>query len=201
MVPSGDTCRVQSDEGILRHQGAQKRRHHCPRWGREPHIGKTYIWSGQLNTPSLPRQPHGLLPDSGKPSYPVHLRFLHLKFFLAFFMLFIIRSILALFLCFCMVLWCCKLALTLFKEHVCFVMEYACGGDLMMHIHNDVFTEPRSIFYAACVVLGLQYLHEHMIVYRWAIFTCCDIFTGEICLQVRYVYGWDMLNSTSERCL
>jgi len=51
-------------------------------------------------------------------------------------------------------------------EHVCFVMEYACGGDLMMHIHNDVFTEPRSVFYAACVVLGLQYLHEHKIVYR-----------------------------------
>lgn len=51
-------------------------------------------------------------------------------------------------------------------EHVCFVMEYACGGDLMMHIHNDVFMEPRSIFYAACVVLGLQYLHENKIVYR-----------------------------------
>lgn len=52
------------------------------------------------------------------------------------------------------------------EEHVCFVMEYACGGDLMMHIHNDVFSEPRTVFYAACVVLGLQYLHEHNIVYR-----------------------------------
>jgi protein kinase N len=52
------------------------------------------------------------------------------------------------------------------QDHVCFVMEYACGGDLMMHIHNDVFSEPRSVFYAACVVLGLQYLHEHRIVYR-----------------------------------
>lgn len=51
-------------------------------------------------------------------------------------------------------------------EHVCFVMEYARGGDLMMHIHADVFTEPRSIFYAGCVVLGLQYLHDHSIVYR-----------------------------------
>ena len=46
-------------------------------------------------------------------------------------------------------------------------MEYACGGDLMMHIHNDVFTEPRAVFYSACVVLGLQYLHEHKIVYRY----------------------------------
>uniref|UniRef100_A0A671PE15 protein kinase C n=1 Tax=Sinocyclocheilus anshuiensis TaxID=1608454 RepID=A0A671PE15_9TELE len=35
------------------------------------------------------------------------------------------------------------------KEHVCFVMEYAAGGDLMMHIHADVFSEPRSVFYAA----------------------------------------------------
>ncbi|KAL2086027.1 hypothetical protein ACEWY4_017086 [Coilia grayii] len=51
-------------------------------------------------------------------------------------------------------------------EHVCFVMEYTAGGDLMMHIHTDVFTEPRAMFYAACVVLGLQFLHDHNIVYR-----------------------------------
>ncbi|XP_012946173.1 serine/threonine-protein kinase N2 [Aplysia californica] len=52
------------------------------------------------------------------------------------------------------------------SEHVCFVMEYACGGDLMMHIHSDVFSEPRTVFYAGCVVLGLQYLHQNKIVYR-----------------------------------
>lgn len=51
-------------------------------------------------------------------------------------------------------------------SHVCFVMEYACGGDLMMHIHTDIFPEPRAVFYAACVVLGLQYLHENKIIYR-----------------------------------
>ena len=52
------------------------------------------------------------------------------------------------------------------SEHVCFVMEFACGGDLMMHIHQDIFNEPRATFYAACVVLGLQFLHEKKIVYR-----------------------------------
>ncbi|XP_076649458.1 serine/threonine-protein kinase N isoform X2 [Halictus rubicundus] len=52
------------------------------------------------------------------------------------------------------------------QAHVCFVMEYAAGGDLMMHIHADVFGEPRAVFYSACVVLGLQYLHESRIIYR-----------------------------------
>ncbi|XP_030669428.1 serine/threonine-protein kinase N2-like isoform X2 [Nomascus leucogenys] len=52
------------------------------------------------------------------------------------------------------------------KEHVCFVMEYAAGGDLTMHVCTDVFSQPRAVFYAACVVLGLQYLHEHKIVHR-----------------------------------
>jgi len=52
------------------------------------------------------------------------------------------------------------------ESHVCFVMEYAAGGDLMMHIHADVFDEPRAIFYAACVVLGLQFLHDNKIIYR-----------------------------------
>lgn len=31
-------------------------------------------------------------------------------------------------------------------EHVCFVMEYTAGGDLMMHIHADVFAEPRAVY-------------------------------------------------------
>ncbi|NXQ87829.1 PKN2 kinase, partial [Nyctibius grandis] len=51
-------------------------------------------------------------------------------------------------------------------HHACFVMEYAPGGDLMMRIHEDVFPEHMAQFYAACVVLGLQFLHEKKIIYR-----------------------------------
>uniref|UniRef100_A0A158Q8X1 Protein kinase C n=1 Tax=Elaeophora elaphi TaxID=1147741 RepID=A0A158Q8X1_9BILA len=52
------------------------------------------------------------------------------------------------------------------KEHVFFVMEYSMGGDLMRHIHDDIFTEDRSCFYAACVLLGLEFLHANNIIYR-----------------------------------
>uniref|UniRef100_F7G3N9 Serine/threonine-protein kinase N3 n=1 Tax=Ornithorhynchus anatinus TaxID=9258 RepID=F7G3N9_ORNAN len=50
-------------------------------------------------------------------------------------------------------------------SHACFVTEFAPGGDLMMRIHADVFPEPHARFYSACVVLGLQFLHEKRIVY------------------------------------
>ncbi|KAM4749161.1 serine/threonine-protein kinase N1-like [Rhinophrynus dorsalis] len=52
------------------------------------------------------------------------------------------------------------------SEHVCFVMDYMAGGDLMTHIHSEVFSQPRAMFYAACVLLGLQFLHSKNIVYR-----------------------------------
>ncbi|MEE6514000.1 hypothetical protein FKM82_021914 [Ascaphus truei] len=51
-------------------------------------------------------------------------------------------------------------------DHACFVMEYMPGGDLMMHIHANVFSQPVARFYSACVVLGLQFLHEKKIIYR-----------------------------------
>ncbi len=60
------------------------------------------------------------------------------------------------------------------QEHVFFVMEYAMGGDLMRHIHDDIFTEDRCCFYAACVVLGLEFLHSNKIIYRWLFRNTCD---------------------------
>uniref|UniRef100_A0A8C6YBF6 protein kinase C n=1 Tax=Naja naja TaxID=35670 RepID=A0A8C6YBF6_NAJNA len=52
------------------------------------------------------------------------------------------------------------------SSHVCFLMDYAPGGDLMMHISFNNFSEDTSRFYSACVVLGLQFLHEKTIIYR-----------------------------------
>ncbi len=44
-------------------------------------------------------------------------------------------------------------------EHVCFVMEYTAGGDLMMHIHADVFTEPRAVYVNRFVRFCYTYIH------------------------------------------
>uniref|UniRef100_A0A672J4H1 protein kinase C n=1 Tax=Salarias fasciatus TaxID=181472 RepID=A0A672J4H1_SALFA len=51
-------------------------------------------------------------------------------------------------------------------DHVCFVMAYSPGGDLMTHIHNGIFTDKQTLFYASCVLLGLEFLHQNKIVYR-----------------------------------
>lgn len=51
-------------------------------------------------------------------------------------------------------------------DHVCFIMEYSPGGDLMTHIHHSIFSERQARFYAACVLLGLEFLHQNRIVYR-----------------------------------
>ncbi|XP_062268984.1 serine/threonine-protein kinase N2 isoform X2 [Platichthys flesus] len=52
------------------------------------------------------------------------------------------------------------------EDHVCFVMAYSSGGDLMTHIHTSIFTEKQARFYSSCVLLGLEFLHQKHIVYR-----------------------------------
>ncbi|XP_068190848.1 serine/threonine-protein kinase N2 isoform X2 [Antennarius striatus] len=51
-------------------------------------------------------------------------------------------------------------------DHLCFVMTYSPGGDLMTHIHNSIFSEKQTWFYSSCVLLGLEFLHQNQIVYR-----------------------------------
>ncbi|XP_041825430.1 serine/threonine-protein kinase N2 isoform X2 [Melanotaenia boesemani] len=52
------------------------------------------------------------------------------------------------------------------SDHVCFVMAYSPGGDLMKHIHTSIFSEKQTWFYSSCVLLGLEFLHQNKIVYR-----------------------------------
>ncbi|XP_030579843.1 serine/threonine-protein kinase N2 [Archocentrus centrarchus] len=52
------------------------------------------------------------------------------------------------------------------EDHVCFVMAYSPGGDLMTHIHTSIFSESQARFYSSCVLMGLEFLHQNKIVYR-----------------------------------
>ncbi|ORY97646.1 kinase-like domain-containing protein [Syncephalastrum racemosum] len=52
------------------------------------------------------------------------------------------------------------------EAHVCFVMEYVNGGDLLSHRQRETFSERRTKFYASEVLLALEHLHQMGIVYR-----------------------------------
>ncbi|XP_009468895.1 PREDICTED: rhodopsin kinase, partial [Nipponia nippon] len=57
------------------------------------------------------------------------------------------------------------------KTDLCLVMTIMNGGDLRYHIYNvdednPGFLEPRAVFYTAQILLGLEHLHQHRIVYR-----------------------------------
>ncbi|CAI2354434.1 unnamed protein product [Caenorhabditis sp. 36 PRJEB53466] len=53
------------------------------------------------------------------------------------------------------------------RWHLCFVMEFANGGELFTHLRKcGTFSEGRARFYGAEIVLALGYLHSLSIVYR-----------------------------------
>ncbi|KAI3384073.1 hypothetical protein SNEBB_000285 [Seison nebaliae] len=52
-------------------------------------------------------------------------------------------------------------------DHLCFVMEFATGGELFFHLQRDKrFNEERVCFYTGEITLALGYLHDNDIVYR-----------------------------------
>ncbi|XP_010901292.1 rhodopsin kinase GRK1b [Esox lucius] len=57
------------------------------------------------------------------------------------------------------------------KTNLCLVMTIMNGGDLRFHMYNvdeknPGFNETRACFYIAQIILGLEHLHQHRIVYR-----------------------------------
>ena len=53
------------------------------------------------------------------------------------------------------------------KTKLHFVMDFCAGGELFYHLHNvGRLTEQQAKFYFAEIVLGIEYLHSHEIVYR-----------------------------------
>ncbi|KAH8920753.1 hypothetical protein BT69DRAFT_1308956 [Atractiella rhizophila] len=52
------------------------------------------------------------------------------------------------------------------ETRIYFVMEYVSGGDLMLHIQREQFNTHRAKFYAAEVLLALEYFHKNGIIYR-----------------------------------
>eukprot|EP00049_Salpingoeca_infusionum_P009717 m.165060 g.165060 ORF g.165060 m.165060 type:complete len:517 (+) comp14418_c0_seq1:373-1923(+) len=52
-------------------------------------------------------------------------------------------------------------------DKVYFVLDYVSGGELFVHLQKEgAFSEERSRFYAAMLVLALDHLHSHEIIYR-----------------------------------
>jgi serine/threonine protein kinase len=52
------------------------------------------------------------------------------------------------------------------NKRIYFAMEFVSGGDLMFHIQNNPFSVDSCRFYAAQLVLILEFLHENGILYR-----------------------------------
>ena len=50
------------------------------------------------------------------------------------------------------------------ETRVYFVMEYVGGGDLMLHIQREQFNLHRAKFYAAEVLLALEFFHRNGII-------------------------------------
>ena len=53
------------------------------------------------------------------------------------------------------------------SHHLYLIMEFVNGGELFYHLKKDKkFTEARAKFYAAEIILALEYLHDNGVIYR-----------------------------------
>ncbi|KAE8589559.1 hypothetical protein XENTR_v10017613 [Xenopus tropicalis] len=52
------------------------------------------------------------------------------------------------------------------EHYTCLAMDFAEGGDLVSQLGRSGISQERTIFYSACIVLGLQFLHERNIAHR-----------------------------------
>lgn len=53
------------------------------------------------------------------------------------------------------------------RENLYLVMDYLSGGDLRYHIcRNRKFDEVTTRFFVACLIAGLEYVHEKQIIHR-----------------------------------
>ena len=53
------------------------------------------------------------------------------------------------------------------KKKLCMVFDYISGGELFLHLRREkFFSEPQAQFYAAELILALDFLHKKHIIYR-----------------------------------
>ena len=53
------------------------------------------------------------------------------------------------------------------EDSLFFVTDFLNGGELFFHLANEIrFSEERSRFYAAEIILAIEHLHENGIIYR-----------------------------------
>ncbi|XP_031761261.1 serine/threonine-protein kinase N3 isoform X2 [Xenopus tropicalis] len=65
----------------------------------------------------------------------------------------------------------CPFLTTLFasfrtEHYICLAMDFAEGGDLLSLLGDHAISQERAVFYSACMVLGLKFLHDRNIAHR-----------------------------------
>ncbi|OCT58457.1 hypothetical protein XELAEV_18002129mg [Xenopus laevis] len=52
------------------------------------------------------------------------------------------------------------------EHHMYIAMEFAAGGSLAFRLKNGALPDESTLFYSACIVLGIKFLDENRIVHR-----------------------------------